>query len=74
MEDTFDCTGYENNSFHPISNVNHCRYYWHCIHIDNVHTKAIKRVCPTGTEFDIRLNECEISSLVSTIIFLLLNQ
>lgn len=63
-EDTFDCTGYEDDSFHPMYNSNNCRYYWHCIYVDSVYMKAVKRVCPAGTEFDSRLNECEISSLV----------
>jgi len=64
-EDTFDCTGYEDDSFHPMYNVNDCRYYWHCIYVDTVYMRAIKRSCPAGTEFDVQLKECEISSLVS---------
>jgi len=68
-EDTFDCTGYEDDSFHPIYNTNDCRHYWHCIYVDSVYMRAVKRACPAGTEIDIRLNECEISSLVSIDIF-----
>jgi hypothetical protein len=64
-EDTFDCTGYEDDSFHPMYNTNDCRYFWHCIYVDTVYMRAIKRICPAGTEFDIRLNQCEVSSLVS---------
>lgn len=68
-EDTFDCTGYEDDSYHPIYDADDCRHYWHCIYVDSVYMRAVKRACPAGTEFDIRLNECEISSLVSIDIF-----
>jgi hypothetical protein len=68
-EDTFDCTGYEDDSFHPMHNTDNCRYYWHCIYVNTVYMRAVKRVCPAGTEFDVRLKECEISSLVSIYIF-----
>jgi hypothetical protein len=64
-ENTFDCTGYEDDSFHPMYNTDNCRYYWHCIYVNTVYMRAVKRVCPAGTEFDVRLKECEISSLVS---------
>ena len=33
--------------------------------------RAVKRVCPAGTEFDFELKECEISSLVSITNFLI---
>ncbi len=68
-EDTFDCTGYDEDSFHPMYNRNDCRYYWHCIYVDTNYMRAIKRVCPAGTEFDIRVNECKISTLVCNEIF-----
>ncbi len=64
-EDTFDCTGYENDSVHPMYGTKDCRYYWQCIYVDTDYMRAVKRVCPAGTEFDIRLKECEVASLVS---------
>jgi hypothetical protein len=64
-EETFDCTGHEDDSFHPVLNANDCRFYWHCIFVDTVYMRAVKRVCPAGTEFDIRLNQCEWSNFVS---------
>ncbi|CAF3784061.1 unnamed protein product [Rotaria sp. Silwood1] len=66
-QDTFDCTGYEDDSFHPIYNTNDCRYYWHCIYVGTKYMRAVKRACPAGTEFDVRLKECEISSLVKCV-------
>ena len=67
-EDTFDCTGYEDDSFHPIYDADDCRHYWHCIYVDTVYMHAVRRVCPSGTEFDPILRQCETSSLVSIII------
>jgi hypothetical protein len=64
-EDTFDCTNHKDDSYHPMSDADNCRHYWHCIYVDTVYMRAVKRVCPAGTEFDIGLRECEISSLVS---------
>ncbi|CAF1367153.1 unnamed protein product [Adineta steineri] len=66
-EDTFDCTGYEDDSFHPMYNTDNCRYYWHCIYVDTVYMRAIKRSCPAGTEFNNELKECEIPSSVNCI-------
>lgn len=64
-DDEFDCTDYEDDSFHPVYNANDCQHYWHCIYVDTSYMRAVKRKCPAGTEFDIRLRVCEISSLVS---------
>ena len=64
-EETFDCTGYEEDSFHPMSNRSDCRFYWHCVHVDTVHMQAVKRVCPLGTQFDFRLSQCEWINSVS---------
>ena len=64
-QDTFDCTGYEDDSFHPVYDADDCRHYWHCIYVDTVYMHAVKRVCPAGTEFDVTLKQCETSSLVS---------
>ena len=64
-EEAFDCTGHEDDSIHPISNGEDCRFYWQCIHVDTVYMRAVKRVCPAGTEFDVQMKECEISSVVS---------
>ncbi|CAF1484657.1 unnamed protein product [Adineta ricciae] len=66
-EDTFDCTGHEDDSLHPMMNVEDCRYYWHCIFVDTVYVRAVKRKCPAGTEFDSNLKECEIASSVNCI-------
>ncbi|CAF2957024.1 unnamed protein product [Rotaria sp. Silwood2] len=63
-EDTFDCTGYEDDSYHPIYDADDCRRYWHCIYVNTVYMHAVKRVCPAGTEFDATLRKCETSSLV----------
>ena len=60
--DTFDCTGQQDESFHPADD---CRFYWHCIFVDTVYMRAVKRVCPAGTKFDIRINECEWANTVS---------
>lgn len=68
-EDTFDCTGYEDDSFHPIYDADDCRHYWHCIYVDTVYMHAVRRVCPSGTEFDSVLRQCETSSLVSSSAF-----
>ncbi len=62
-ENTFDCTGQKDDSFHPM--LNDCRFYWHCIFVDTVYMRAVKRVCPAGTKFDIRVNECEWANSVS---------
>ncbi|CAF1207664.1 unnamed protein product [Rotaria sordida] len=67
-EDTFDCTGYEDDSVHPVYNTNNCRHYWHCIYVGTNYMRAIKRTCPAGTEFDFQLKECEISSLVNCVL------
>ncbi|CAF3243697.1 unnamed protein product [Rotaria sp. Silwood2] len=67
-EDTFDCTGYEDDSFHPIYNTNDCRYYWHCIYVGTKYMRAVKRACPAGTAFDFRLKECELSSSVKCVL------
>ena len=64
-EETFDCTGYEEDSFHPISNAKDCRSYWHCVHVDTVHMQAVKRVCPVGTGFDFQSNQCQWMNAVS---------
>lgn len=64
-EETFDCTGYEEDSFHPISNGNDCRSYWHCVHVDTVHMQAVKRICPLGTGFDFQSNQCQWMNAVS---------
>lgn len=64
-EDHFDCTGYEEDSFHPVSNGNDCRLYWHCVHVDTVHMQAVKRVCPSGTGFDFQSNQCQWMTAVS---------
>ncbi|CAF1475627.1 unnamed protein product [Adineta ricciae] len=66
-EDTFDCTGHEDDSLHPMINVEDCRYYWHCIFVDTVYVRAVKRKCPAGTEFDSNLKECEIANSVNCI-------
>ncbi|CAF0732336.1 unnamed protein product [Adineta steineri] len=63
-EDTFDCTGYEDDSYHSIYDADDCRHYWHCIYVDTVYMHAVKRVCPAGTEFHATLRQCETSSLV----------
>lgn len=63
-EESFDCTGYEDDSFHPIYDADDCRHYWHCIYVDTVYMHAVRRVCPSGTEFDPILRQCETSSLV----------
>ncbi|CAF0807696.1 unnamed protein product [Adineta ricciae] len=63
-QDAFDCTGYEDDSFHPVYDADDCRHYWHCIYVDTVYMHAVKRVCPAGTEFDVTLKQCETSSLV----------
>lgn len=64
-EEIFDCTGYEEDSFHPMSNRNDCRFYWHCVHVDTVHMQAVKRACPPETEFDFRTSQCEWANSVS---------
>ena len=64
-EETFDCTGYEDDSYHPIYDADDCRHYWHCIYVDTVYMHAVRRVCPSGTEFDAILRQCETSELVS---------
>ncbi|CAF1449789.1 unnamed protein product [Rotaria magnacalcarata] len=66
-EDAFDCTGYDDDSFHPIYDTNDCRHYWHCIYVGTSYMRAVKRICPAGTEFDFQLKECEISSLVDCV-------
>ncbi|CAF1048884.1 unnamed protein product [Rotaria sordida] len=63
-DDTFDCTGYEDDSYHPIYDADDCRRYWHCIYVNTVYMHAVKRVCPAGTEFDATLRKCETASLV----------
>lgn len=63
-EDFFDCTGHEDDSFHPVYDAEDCRRYWHCIYVDTVYMHAVKRVCPAGTEFDSALRKCETSALV----------
>lgn len=65
-EDTFDCTGYEDDSFHPIYDGIDCRQYWHCIYVGTNYMRAVKRVCPAGASFDILSKECELSSIVRT--------
>jgi hypothetical protein len=64
-QDTFDCTGYEDDSYHPIYDADDCRHYWHCIYVNTVYMHAVKRSCPAGTEFDAKLRQCETSSLVN---------
>lgn len=64
-EDSFDCAGYEDDSYHPIYDADDCRHYWHCIYVNTVYMHAVRRVCPAGTEFDVNLRKCETSSLVS---------
>jgi len=64
-DDLFDCTGYEDDSFHPVYDADDCRHYWHCIYVNTVYMHAVKRVCPAGTEFDIHLRQCETSSEVN---------
>jgi len=64
-QDTFDCTGYEDDSYHPIYDADDCRHYWHCIYVNTVYMHAVKRRCPAGTEFDAKLRQCETSSLVN---------
>ncbi|CAF3487537.1 unnamed protein product [Rotaria socialis] len=66
-DDAFDCTGYDDDSFHPIYDINDCRHYWHCIYVGTSYMRAVKRICPAGTEFDFQLKECEISSLVDCV-------
>ena len=63
-EDLFDCTGYADDSHHPIFDARDCRSYWHCVYVDTVYMRAVKRRCPAGTEFDVNLRQCEIASLV----------
>ncbi len=64
-EDKFDCTGYEDDSYHPVYDADDCRHYWHCIYVNTVYMHAVKRVCPAGTEFDVALRKCETSSEVN---------
>ncbi len=64
-EDTFDCTGYEDDSYHPVYDADDCRHYWHCIYVNTVYVHAVKRVCPAGTEFDVALRQCETASEVN---------
>jgi hypothetical protein len=64
-ENTFDCTGHEDDSYHPIYDADDCRHYWHCIYVNTVYMHAVKRICPAGTEFDPELRKCETSSLVN---------
>lgn len=64
-EDTFDCTGYEDDSYHPVYDADDCRHYWHCIYVNTVYMHAVKRVCPAGTEFDNALRQCETASQVN---------
>jgi hypothetical protein len=66
-EDTFDCTGHADDSYHPIYDTDDCRHYWHCIYVDTVYMHAVRRVCPSGTEFHAILRQCETSSLVSIV-------
>ncbi|CAF1531951.1 unnamed protein product [Rotaria magnacalcarata] len=66
-EDSFDCTGYEDDSYHPIFDADDCRRYWHCIYVDTVYMHAVKRVCPAGTEFDATLKKCETSGQVDCV-------
>lgn len=63
-QDQFDCTGYEDDSYHPILDADDCRHYWHCIYVNTVYMHAVRRVCPAGTEFDAHLRQCETSTLV----------
>jgi hypothetical protein len=67
-EDTFDCTGYDDDSYHPIYDAGDCRHYWHCIYVNTVYMHAVKRSCPAGTEFDAALRQCETSSQVKIFI------
>ena len=73
-ERTFDCTGYEDDSYHPIYDAGDCRHYWHCIYVNTVYMHAVKRVCPAGTEFDPTLRKCETSSLVNIDNFIFLDK
>jgi hypothetical protein len=64
VQDLFDCTGYADDSYHPIFDATDCQHYWHCVYVDTVYMRAVKRRCPAGTEFDVHLGQCEIASLV----------
>ena len=68
-EDTFNCSNFEDNSLHPLYHKNDCRHYWHCIHVGTEYMRAVKRICPAGTEFNARIKKCEISSLVCIDVF-----
>lgn len=63
-QDTFDCTGYEDDSYHAVFDADDCRHYWHCLYVDTVYMHAVRRVCPSGTEFDATLKQCETSGQV----------
>ena len=64
-EDSFDCSGQDDDSYHPIYDADDCQHYWHCIYVNTVYMHAVRRVCPAGTAFEPTLRQCETSSLVS---------
>ena len=64
-DETFDCTGYDDESLHPVDRSEDCRDYWQCVFVDTAYMRAVKRLCPAGTLFDSDVRACEIDTLVS---------
>ena len=64
-DETFDCTGFDDESLHPVDRSDDCRDYWQCVFVDTAYMRAVKRLCPAGTLFDSDVRACEIDSLVS---------
>ena len=64
-DETFDCTGFDDESLHPVDRSEDCRDYWQCVFVDTAYMSAVKRLCPAGTLFDSDVRACEIDTLVS---------
>ncbi len=48
-----------------------CQKYWHCLYVGTIFEIALERKCPVGTMFHPLNHQCEISTLVETLILII---